>query len=283
MVLAAAPLVGCPPPGGGSGEARSPSGAPGASRSPGAGNAPDDADQEPGLRGTSKETGPAGEGLDESSSTRRARARLVDELRAQGIEDPRVLAAIGRVPRHRMVPEGMRDHAYRNRPLPIGHEQTISQPFVVALMSQLAEIGAGDRVLEVGTGSGYQAAVLAELGAQVYSIEIVPALARRARGLLDDLGYGDDVSTRVGDGFAGWPEAAPFQAILLTAAPPTIPTPLKEQLAVGGRLVAPVGEDGGVQELVVMRRTGPEDFETRSSILVRFVPMTGRAQGESAD
>jgi protein-L-isoaspartate(D-aspartate) O-methyltransferase len=195
------------------------------------------------------------------------------QIAARGIESERVLAAMREVPRHEFVPQQYRDDAYDDHPLPIDADQTISQPYIVALMSELAEIEAGDRVLEVGTGSGYQAAVLAQLGAEVYSIEIVDALARTARERLERLGYRAQV--RSGDGYAGWPERAPFQAILITAAPPRIPDPLKQQLAVGGKLVVPVGR--GFQDLVVLTRT-ETGFEERSVIPVRFVPMTGKAQ-----
>jgi protein-L-isoaspartate(D-aspartate) O-methyltransferase len=185
-----------------------------------------------------------------------------------------VLAAIRAVPRHELVPESMRSQAYDDRPLPIGHEQTISQPFVVALMTQLAAVDAGDKVLEVGTGSGYQAAVLAELGADVYSIEIVEPLGRRADAALRRLGY--DVHTRIGDGYRGWPSEAPFDAIVITAAPPEIPQPLLDQLAVGGRMVVPVGPTLGEQRLTVITRT-ENGFERSGSIPVLFVPMTGEA------
>lgn len=216
-------------------------------------------------------TSTAGEGGDHQE----ARQALVNALRAQGIRDRRVLSAIESVPRHRMVPDALESQAYVDSPLPIGHDQTISQPYIVARMSELAEIEPGDKVLEIGTGSGYQAAVLAELGAEVYSIEIVPELGERTRALLDRLGYDERIHTRIGDGYAGWPSEAPFSAILLTAAPPAIPEPLKEQLAVGGKLVAPVGR--GIQELVVLTKT-PDGLEQTSAIPVRFVPMTGRAQ-----
>jgi len=204
-----------------------------------------------------------------------ARRSLVEHLRARGVASAPVLEAIGRVPRHRLVPDSVRAWAYEDRPLRIGHQQTISQPTVVAIMSDLARIEPGDKVLEVGTGSGYQAAVLAELGATVYSIEIVEPLGRRARRDLDALGYDERVHTRIGDGYRGWPEEAPFDAILVTAAPPEIPAPLREQLAPGARLVVPVGRD--IQELIVLEKT-PEGFERTESIPVRFVPMTGEAQ-----
>lgn len=203
------------------------------------------------------------------------RARMVaEQLEARDITDRRVLTAMRAVPRHRFVPAAQAPYAYDDRPLAIGHEQTISQPYIVALMSQLAELTEGEKVLEIGTGSGYQAAVLAELGADVHSIEIVRPLGERAARDLRAAGY-DRVQLRIGDGYAGWPEAAPFDAILLTAAPPEIPQPLLDQLAVGGRLVAPVGR--GIQQLVVVERT-PEGLTRRTTIPVRFVPMTGRAQ-----
>ncbi len=201
------------------------------------------------------------------------RARMVAE-QMRDVTDPRVLEAMRAVPRHRFVPEEQRPLAYADHPLPIGHEQTISQPYIVALMTALAEVERGDRVLEIGTGSGYQAAVLAELGAEVYTIEIVAPLGERAAAVLEELGY-ENVHARVGDGYRGWPEHAPFEAILLTAAPPEIPQPLLDQLAVGGRLVAPVGSAD--QELVVVTRA-EEGYLRRSVIPVRFVPMTGEAQ-----
>jgi protein-L-isoaspartate(D-aspartate) O-methyltransferase len=202
------------------------------------------------------------------------RSHMVSEqLAARDIHDPAVLEAMRSVPRHVFVPEAQREHAYDDTPLPIAAEQTISQPYIVALMSQLAEIARGDRVLEVGTGSGYQAAVLAALGAEVYSIEIIAELAASAQESLARAGYAAHV--RHGDGYAGWPGHAPFQAILITAAPPAIPEPLLEQLAVGGRLVAPVGR--GAQDLIVVTRTAT-GFDRKSVLPVRFVPMTGRAQ-----
>lgn len=203
-----------------------------------------------------------------------ARNRLVDHLAARGIKDPRVLRAMRAVPRHELVPVEQRADAYDDRPLAIGEGQTISQPWIVARMTELVRPRRGQRVLEIGTGSGYQAAVLAELGVELYTIEIVEPLARRARRDLVRLGYGK-VRTRIGDGYAGWPEAAPFDAIIVTAAPPVIPAPLKEQLAIGGRLVIPVGDDE--QELRVVTRTR-SGFTEETVVPVRFVPMTGRAQ-----
>jgi len=202
------------------------------------------------------------------------RAVLVDKIADEGIHDRRVLAAIGRVPRHDLVPTRYRALAYDDTPLPIGEGQTISQPSLVAMMTELARIEPGDRVLEVGTGSGYQAAVLAELARTVYTIEIVPTLAARAHAALDRLGY-RNIRFRVGDGWAGWPEAAPFDAIVVTAAPPEVPPALLAQLAVGGRLVIPVGEEA--QELRVITRT-TDGYEDHTAANVLFVPMTGKAQ-----
>jgi protein-L-isoaspartate(D-aspartate) O-methyltransferase len=200
-------------------------------------------------------------------------AMVTEQLAGRGIRNPAVLAAMRRVPRHEFVPAGVRPAAYHDRPLPIGEDQTISQPYIVALMTEAAEVRKGARVLEVGTGSGYQAAVLAELGAEVYSIEIVEPLARRAAATLARLHY--SVHLRTGDGYRGWPEAAPFDAVLVTAAPPAIPEPLKDQLGPAGRLVVPVGIDS--QQLIVVRRAGGR-FEESRIAPVRFVPMTGEAQ-----
>ena len=203
------------------------------------------------------------------------RERMVEEqLISRGIRDPRVLAAMLRVPRHELVPPELRDFAYTDRPLPIGSDQTISQPYVVAAMTEAARIQRAARVLEVGTGSGYQTAVLADLGAEVYSIEIVPELAAAAANALARLGY-DGIHLRTGDGYRGWPEAALFDAILVAAAPPQVPRPLLEQLAVGGRLVIPIGADRQELQVITRRRHG----EVTSRLFpVRFVPMTGEAQ-----
>lgn len=201
------------------------------------------------------------------------RQKMVQEqLKGRDIEDPKVLKAMQKVPRHRFVPEFYQDLAYRDRALPIAQGQTISQPYIVALMTQLAEIAPEDRVLEIGTGSGYQAAVLAELSQEVYSIEIVPELARQAKETLQELGF-DNLRVKQGDGFQGWPEQAPFNAILVSCAPPEIPEPLLEQLAPGGRLVIPVGERW--QELKVVRKTRDGDLREQIVTSVRFVPMTG--------
>lgn len=203
------------------------------------------------------------------------RERMVrTQLEARDVTDRRVLAAMRAVPRHEFVPEAMVPHAYADSPLPIGHGQTISQPYIVALMTQHAGLRPEGRVLEIGTGSGYQAAVLAEVAKEVYSIEIVEPLAAEAERTLRRLGY-ERIRLRRGDGYRGWPEAAPFDAIVVTAAPATVPPPLLEQLAPGGRLVIPVGR--GVQELEVHRRT-PDGIRVERIAPVRFVPMTGEAQ-----
>jgi protein-L-isoaspartate(D-aspartate) O-methyltransferase len=208
------------------------------------------------------------------------RERMVrEQIAARGVTDRRVLAAMRKVPRHEFVPERWRADAYEDRPLPIGHGQTISQPYLVALMSELAAVEPGSRVLEVGTGSGYQAAVLAELAGEVYTIEILEALAAEAEAALRRLGYAH-VRVRRGDGWRGWPEAAPFDAIVVTAAPPEVPPALREQLAPAGRLVIPIGEEE--QELEVHRRTA-EGFAVRRMTPVRFVPMTGEAERRSRD
>jgi protein-L-isoaspartate(D-aspartate) O-methyltransferase len=200
------------------------------------------------------------------------RRQMVErQLVARDIVDARVLAAMLAVPRHRFMPESMAALAYVDAAQPIGHEVTISQPYIVALMSQLADLQPGERVLEIGTGSGYQAAVLAELGAKVYTIERVEVLARRAEAKLRELGH-DDVEVRYGDGYLGWPEHAPFDAILLTAAPPKVPEALTDQLAVGGKLIAPVGRDVGWQQLIVIERTAT-GLERETVLDVGFVPM----------
>ncbi len=188
--------------------------------------------------------------------------------------DPAVLGALERVPRHEFVPRALRPEAYADRPLPIGEGQTISQPYIVAIMTQLLGVGPGARVFELGTGSGYQAAVLAELGARVYSVEIVPELASRARETLERLGY-REVRVRAGDGYLGWPEAAPFDAILVTAAGDHIPQPLVDQLRPGGRLVMPVGPAFGVQQLQVLEKAADGRLSPREVLPVRFVPITG--------
>jgi protein-L-isoaspartate(D-aspartate) O-methyltransferase len=201
-------------------------------------------------------------------------AMVRDQIEARGIRDARTLAAMRKVPRHELVPADVRGRAYADSPLPIGHRQTISQPYIVAFMTEALGLRGGEKVLEVGTGSGYQAAVLAEIAALVYTIEIVAPLADRARNDLERLGY-SNVQVRAGDGYVGWPEAAPFDAIIVTAAAPRIPEPLLAQLKDGGRLVIPVGEDD--QSLIVLTRNGSH-FAERKVLPVRFVPMTGNVR-----
>jgi len=196
------------------------------------------------------------------------------QIASRGVRDKRVLEAMRKVPRHRFVPPENQDQAYGDYPLPIGHGQTISQPYIVALMTELLKVEPGEKVLEIGTGSGYQAAVLAELAAEVYTIEIIKPLATRAEKLLSELGYGN-IKVRAGDGFFGWPEEAPFDGIIVTAAPQKVPQPLLDQLKEGGRLVIPEGRFA--QELVVYEKVGGE-IKRREVIPVRFVPMTGRAE-----
>ena len=178
---------------------------------------------------------------------------MAEQIRARGVADPRVLAALRRVPRHRFIPEHLWSQAYADYPLPIGEDQTISQPYIVALMTEILELKETDRVLEVGTGSGYQAAILAELAAQVFSIDRKGGLADHARSILESLGY-RNIRIRVGDGTLGWPEEAPFDGIIVTAGAPQVPRPLVEQLAMGGRLVIPVG-DAFTQTLTCVRQT----------------------------
>ncbi len=206
----------------------------------------------------------------------RRRERMVErDLAGRDIDDKKVLAAMARVRRQEFVPPRLRENAYADYPLPIGHEQTISQPYIVALMTQLAEPDAESRALDVGTGSGYQAAVLAEICKEVYSIEIVKPLAEQAKKRLAALGY-DNVTVRHGDGYRGWKEKAPFDVIIVAAAPGHVPEPLVDQLAPGGRMVIPVGRYS--QRLVVIERDQQGKVHRRPGLPVRFVPMTGEAQ-----
>jgi protein-L-isoaspartate(D-aspartate) O-methyltransferase len=201
------------------------------------------------------------------------RSRMVErQIRARGVKDDRVLTAMRRVPRHLFVPEAERASAYADRPLPIGYDQTISQPYIVAYMTEAIQPTSTDRVLEIGTGSGYQAAVLSELVREVYTIEIVEPLATRARATLAELGY-QNVRVRHGNGYLGWPDAAPFDKIIVTAAPDEMPAALVEQLAVGGILIAHVGR--GDQTMTIVRKNAAGTV-TEKTIEVRFVPMVGR-------
>jgi len=200
------------------------------------------------------------------------RERMVtDQIISRGVLSPRVLKAMREVPRHLFVPKALRALAYRDHPLPIGYGQTISQPYIVAFMSEALNLRPGERVLEVGTGSGYQAAVLSELGGEVYTIEIIEKLAKRAQKILDRLDY-DKIRVKIGDGYKGWPEKAPFDAVIVTCAPETIPDPLVRQLKEGGRMIIPVGGQGTAQRLVgATKKKGR--LEIREVMRVRFVPM----------
>jgi protein-L-isoaspartate(D-aspartate) O-methyltransferase len=232
-----------------------------------------------GAAGTGCVIGGQGPALDTDQGTSspdpRARERLQmvrTQIESRDVGDSAVLAAMRKVPRHLFVPAHLQDEAYADGPLPIGFGQTISQPYIVAYMSELLDVSRTHKVLEIGTGSGYQAAVLGELAGQVFTIEIVPELGERARALLQQLGYGN-VHVRVGDGYGGWPEQAPFDRIMVTAAPDHVPQPLVDQLAVGGMLVLPVGT--WHQEIVVITKTRAGVTERRT-IAVRFVPLTRR-------
>lgn len=205
------------------------------------------------------------------------RAMVRTQIRARGVKDRRVLAAMEKVPRHLFVPGRLAEAAYADHPLPIGEGQTISQPYIVGFMSEALRLAPTSRVLEIGTGSGYQAAVLGELCKEVYTIEIVAGLGKAAGKLLAGLGY-KHVHVRVGDGYQGWPEKAPFDAVMLTAAPEKVPEPLLRQLKVGGVLVAPVGPSGD-QRLIRLTRTA-SGVKREHLLDVRFVPMTGKAQGK---
>ena len=207
-----------------------------------------------------------------------ARRRMVEEqIRSRGVQAPRVLEAMLEVPRHEFVLPADVDRAYTDGPLPIGHGQTISQPYIVALMTELADPDPDERALEIGTGSGYQAAVLSRLVSHVYTIELVEPLAEAAADTLGRLGY-DNITVRAGDGYRGWPDEAPFDLIVVTAAPDEVPRALVDQLAVGGRMVVPVGAQHEVQELRLLEKQPDGSLETRYVLEVRFVPMVrGRA------
>lgn len=206
------------------------------------------------------------------------RAQLVEQgIEQRGISDPDVLEAMRRVPRHLFVPKRYQQFAYLNRPLPIGHDQTISQPYIVAFMTSMLNLTHGEKVLEIGTGSGYQAAVLSELTPHVFTIEIVEELGRQARARFDSLGY-STIKTKIGNGYKGWKKHAPFDAIILTAAPEEIPDPLITQLAPGGVLLAPVGKAGETQTLKRVTKSENSNISIENKLPVRFVPMTGEAQ-----
>ena len=210
---------------------------------------------------------------DKKTDFAKVRERMVNsQIKTRGVSDERVLAAMRKVKRHLFVPERLQSLAYTDQPLPIGEDQTISQPYIVALMTELLNLQGDEKVLEIGTGSGYQAAILGELAGEVYTIEIVNPLAKRADSLLTAMDY-QNVTVKHGDGYIGWEEHAPFDAIIVTCAPPKIPQPLIEQLADGGRMVVPVGTFW--QELLLIEKEGKELRET-SIIPVRFVPMTGK-------
>jgi protein-L-isoaspartate(D-aspartate) O-methyltransferase len=226
-----------------------------------------------------------------ADETAAERARLVETVERHVREtagmlgqdelDARVAAALGAVPRHEFVPSDQRRRAYADRPLPIGYGQTISQPYIVAIMTDLVDAGPGDRVLEIGTGSGYQAAMLAALDARVCSIEIIPELAERARRDLDRLGF-DGVESRSGDGYYGWPECGPFDAIVVTAGATHVPPPLIEQLAPGGKMIIPVGSRFLTQQLLLIEKSAAGEVSTRHVLPVRFVPLTGGHEREPA-
>lgn len=226
-----------------------------------------------GCKGKMMQTG----NLSEEEQQRRLERMLARDIAARDIRDPRVLRAMRVVPRHKFVPEAYQHDAYEDYPLPIGYDQTISQPYIVAYMSQALELKGNEKVLEIGTGSGYQAAVLCELAAEVFSIEIVEPLCRAADDLLENLGY-RNVHVLCGDGYLGWPEHAPFDAVILTAAPAEIPTPLLEQLAEGGRMILPLGSHS--QTLVLIRKRKGQIIQEHL-LPVRFVPMTGEAEKSS--
>jgi protein-L-isoaspartate(D-aspartate) O-methyltransferase len=235
------------------------------------------------LRGPSVVTaeGQAGEQSTGEDGYRQHREKMVSrQIAARGIRGDSLLAAMRKVPRHRFIPEGYRAWAYADQPVPIGFDQTISQPYIVAYMTEALDLAPGDKVLEIGTGSGYQAAILAELANEVCTIEIVPELGRRAETLLTKLGY-ENIRCRIGDGYAGWPDAAPFDAIIVTAAPPRIPDALVEQLAAGGRMVVPVGPVGAVQHLVKIEKDTQGLVKESYLLPVRFVPMVPGNSGQN--
>jgi protein-L-isoaspartate(D-aspartate) O-methyltransferase len=209
------------------------------------------------------------------------RERMVrQQVAMRGVNETRLLAAMRKVPRHQFVPEAVRHLAYTDQPLPIGYDQTISQPFIVAFMTEKLQLRPTDRVLEIGTGSGYQAAILAELAREVYTIEIVAPLGERAQGTLQRLGY-KNVHVKIGDGYQGWPEEAPFEAVIVTCAPEHVPRPLIDQTREGGRVIIPVGAAGSQLLYLLEKKAGR--LQQRAVLPVRFVPMTGSAQEQKAE
>ena len=227
----------------------------------------------PGCR-ESQERTIRGDDRSEEAYTQSRERMVQTQIVRRGVKDTLTVAAMKAVPRHRFVPESIREQAYHDHPLPIGLDQTISQPYIVAYMTEALALRGGEKVLEIGTGSGYQAAVLAEIADSVFSIEILKPLADRASAQLSALGY-KNVCVRCGDGYKGWPDHAPFDAIIVTAAPDHIPQPLKDQLKIGGRMIIPVG--ARYQELLLITKT-EKGFEEKRLLPVRFVPMTGEAQ-----
>ena len=233
------------------------------------------------LYAASTSSGAPVPGVDPYATARRAMleeiaadVRLTSEALNKQALDPRVLEAMATVPRHELVPDEQRGVAYENRPLPIGHGQTISQPYIVAIMTDLLKFEPGQRALEIGTGSGYQAAILSKLGGEVYTIEIIEELGEQARRNLEQLGY-KNIEVRIGDGYYGWKEHAPFDAIVVTAAASHIPPPLIKQLKNGGRMVIPVGSRFMVQQLLLVEKDAAGKVTTRQILPVRFVPLTG--------
>ncbi len=211
---------------------------------------------------------------DNNVYTQRRWEMVETQIISRGIRDSKLIRAMLKIPRHKFVPENLRDIAYCDNPLPIGMEQTISQPYIVALMTELLKLNSGEKVLEVGTGSGYQTAILAEMGCDVYTIEILKPLSEKAQQILKSLGY-QNIHYKIGDGYRGWPQFAPFDAIIVTAAPDHMPQPLIEQLKINGRMVIPVGTQ--YQELLLIKKTD-KGTEMKTVTPVRFVPMTGEAQ-----
>lgn len=243
-----------------------------------AGPALDDRADPPVTTAPTTSTAPAAARRPRTREREQDRLRMVQQqIAARGIKDARVLAAMRAVPRHWFVPDRQRFRAYDDGPLPIGHDQTISQPYIVALMTEALALKPGDKVLEIGTGSGYQAAILAELVDDVYTIEIVRPLAERTIALFKTRGY-EAIRTRIGDGYRGWPEAAPFDAIIVTCAPDAPPQPLIDQLAVGGRMCIPVGDGPFSQQLILITKQPDGSLQRRTIAPVAFVPMTGEAQ-----